>query len=328
MKTDLMTKVLSGEASEEEKKQLEQWIQESKENRSAYNKALLLWKNLENVYTHTTFDSDSAMGAIRERILNRKVKRPNKTIWVKISIAASIILVIGLGLLAGYFIRNENRYDQVYLSGKTKKEVILADGSHVWLNKNSSLMTRTTFSKRNRDVRLKGEAFFEVEHDRVHPFRIVTGNATTEVIGTSFNLKIDTLTGNVDLIVNSGKVAFYLTSDKDDKVLLLPGNYAHLLCSANSIEVGKNENQNYQSWKTGVLSFYNTPMEKVCAELSEHFNKKVFSTDATKGLKLTGSFNDDSLDTILSTIQLTLEVKVSKQGNGYQIDNQSSSKRN
>jgi len=114
-------------------------------------------------------------------------------------------------------------------------------------------------------------------------------------------------------MVNSGKVAFYPKSDKGNKKILTPGEYAIFNSHDNSITMVQNPNLNATSWKTGIFKFYNTPIEDVCKDLSRYFKKEITFNIQDKEMKLTGTFYNDSLEEILATIKFTLdtEIKVS-----------------
>jgi transmembrane sensor len=321
MKTEILIKALSGNATDEEKEHIDAWLQESEQNRKEYEKTSVLWNRLEGVYDKTDFNKYKLKNAIQSKILKQEQKTKRSSRFYKYSVAVAIVLLIGVSFIFYYTIHPDQQNYQVYSSGNSVKEIFLTDGSHVWLNSNSSLALPSNFSKKHRNVTLHGEAYFEIEHDANNPFKVNAGKTVTEVLGTSFNLKLDTILGNVNLIVNSGKVSFCNISDMKNKVILLPGNYANFLKQEETIKAGSNEDLNFLSWKTGTLKFYNTPIDKVCDELSMHFNKKVLSTITTKDLKLTGTFNDDSLEEILTTIELTLDVHLSRLNSEYRIEN-------
>jgi transmembrane sensor len=316
----LIEKILTGTANSLEKEDFEKWLLESGRNKVSFDKMKILWEKLDETYGNVEFDKTAAKESIRLKILERQKNTwKNKTLY-RFAVAASMILLLGLGLFVTKYNSQKNNY-LVYTTKDAVNEIVLTDGSHIWLNTMSILKVPKIFSKKEREITLRGEAYFEIARDESKPFKILTGNTVTEVLGTSFNVELDTLSGNVKIVVNSGKVAFYNSGDKRNKEILLPGNLAVFLMKDQVIKVSSNDDLNFLSWKTGTLKFYNTPIDQVCNELTRHFNKKVFSTITAKDLKLTGTFQNDSLEEILSTIKLTLDVHVSKQNNEYCIEN-------
>jgi len=277
----------------------------------------VIWKRLEGIYNKTHFDKEAAKEKINSRVLQ---KNRIHTIQ-RYSVAASILVVIGLSFLffnSDIILKNKM---QSFTSAESVREINLPDGSTVWLNSNSTLLLPENFSSRHRKLFLKGEAFFEVHKDKDNSFKVFSGNSVIEVLGTSFNINSDTITGNTDLLVNTGKVAFYPKSDKGSKKILTPGEYAIFNNHDNSITMVQNPNLNAISWKTGVLKFYNTPIEEVCKDLSKHFKKEISFNIQDKEMKLTGTFYNDSLEEILATIRITLDSEIKVSDNQYLLQN-------
>ncbi len=275
----------------------------------------ILWKRLEGVYNKTFFNKEDAKENLRSRLLRKKRAL---TIW-KYSAAASIVLIIGLSfLLFNSDLVKQNKM-QLFTSGNSVREINLPDSSTVWLNSNSTLSLPENFSSKHRKLFLKGEAFFEVHKDKNHSFRVFTGNSVTEVLGTSFNIISDSISGNTGLLVSSGKVAFYSKGDKKNRKILTPGEYAIYDSGNNNITLLQNPNPNCISWKTGTLKFYNTPIEEVCRDLSKHFKKNITSDEINNNLKLTGTFYNDSLEDILATIRITLDIEFNIDDNQYSL---------
>ncbi len=279
------------------------------------DKNSIIWKRLDGVYNKTFFNKEDAKEKISSRIQRKKRML---TIW-RYSVAASIVLIIGLSFL--FFnsdLVNHNKM-QLFTSGNSVREINLPDGSTVWLNSNSSLSLPENFSSKHRKLFLKGEAFFEVHKDKNNSFRVFSGNSVTEVLGTSFNIISDSISGNTGLLVNSGKVAFYSKGDRKDRKILTPGEYAMFDSESNNITLLQNPNQNCISWKTGTLKFYNTPIDEVCKDLSKHFKKNITSDAINNDLKLTGTFYNDPLEDILTTIRITLDVEFNVDDNQYSL---------
>lgn len=315
MNSNLIEKILSGEATGSEKDQFDKWLLESEENRQLYEKTKVLWDRMDGVYAHSVFDQSAAKINIRSRIqAKNQSKQLHKTrVWI--SAAASILLLIGLGLSALYLYNQNFKNKIIYTSGETVKEIQLTDGSHVWLNFNSSLQIAGNFGKKQRKVMLKGEAYFEVNRDESKPFKIYAGETTTEVLGTSFNVELDTVSGSVNVIVNTGKVGFYNSAQKDYRKILLPNDHATFLAENQKIAVSSNTDLNFLSWKTGILKFYDTPVSEVCKVLSKHYHKQVISKIGQPGMTLTGTFQNESLDDVLNTMKLTLDVNIASINN-------------
>jgi ferric-dicitrate binding protein FerR (iron transport regulator) len=306
----LIGKILSGSATALEKEDFEKWLYKSDQNKAYYEEIKVLWEKLEGTYNKVEFDKTAAKETIRLKIIGKQKNNQKRIRRYWFAAAASVILMIGLGFLFNNY-KSFSGNPIVYSTTNFVEEIILADSSHVWLNANSTLQVPNIFLKKQRKVFLKGEAYFEIAKDEAKPFKVLTGNTVTEVLGTTFNINMDTLSGNVSVIVNSGEVAFYEVGQTSEKSVLNPNDNGQYLESSRKILISSNKNQNFLSWKTGILTFSDTPLEEVCKVLSRHYKKIVKVSDNISGESITGSFRNEKLEDILKTIEITFDVQIS-----------------
>ena len=126
-----------------------------------------------------------------------------------------------IALIAGYFFFSlYNPTLHVYNNGLADKEVILPDGSLVLLKNNSSISYPERFD--TRDVKLKGEAFFDVVRDTLRRFQVKTEATTTTVLGTSFNIKEEEGLKDVQVSLYTGRVLVSV-KDRSESWALIPG---------------------------------------------------------------------------------------------------------
>ena len=308
MDINLILKILTNAASDEEKVFFEKWMRESSGNREYYQKINELWELSNKQYDSLLFHEAAAKEKIRLRILEKqiRIRKVNTRFWI--SAAASLLILLGL-VFSYYSLRYQNYL--VYTSKNQIREITLPDSSKVWLNKHSSLRAPKEFTGHQRKVFLTGEGFFEVVHNVQKPFRVKAGRAVAEDLGTSFDVKLNEKNGDVSVIVHSGSVAFYKTFSWQREIILKPNQKGQYITSGHEVIQSKNRNRNYLSWKTGILTFYDTPLDEVCRQLSDYFGKPVRSEVDNTGLVLTGSFQNESLEDILKTIEFTLDVHAS-----------------
>ncbi len=162
-------------------------------------------------------------------------------------------------------------------------QVVLLDGSKVWLNAASSLTYPTSFTgKRDRRVELNGEAYFEVAKDKSHPFRINTNGQEVEVLGTHFNINSYAETGATKTTLLEGAVKVSPLSSVNGKkgavlseyaVFLKPGEQA--IQKAGSIQVISADTEQAIAWKDGWFYFKSTSLENVLREASKWYNLDV-----------------------------------------------------
>ena len=307
---DLVVKSFTGNLDIKEQEQIQAWLRESESNRLYYEKLRIIWERTNNSYQSEEFDESVAKENIRLKIQQLHSQKITLKRRYRIAAAASVLFLLGLGAILFNALHPDKNNLMVYNSGNQVQEIILPDSSHIWLNENSTLQAPKVFSGNSRKVKLEGEAFFQVARNEAQPFKIKAGKTIIKVLGTSFDVKEEKKNGNVSVVVNSGKVAFYKTNSLQNDYILTPGTKGFYRSSDKKITLSSNTDLNYLSWKTGLLTFYNTPIGEVCATLSEFYKRKVTCTSGHNNLSLTGSFQDEPLEDILNTIQLTLDVEV------------------
>ena len=268
---------------------------------------------------------DRAWNNVRSRIgeeklisETRKIGRMNNR-FLFIGIAATFLLLIGLG--AGFFfLRNSTGTGKsITVSSNSDQRdvtVTLPDGSKVWLNRNSKLKYNNNWGV-SRNVKLTGEAYFEITPDHSKPFIIDAGKANVKVVGTSFNVITSNVDNNVEVYVRTGKV---MLSDPSgvQTIMLEPGSVGTL--GENGAENSINENRNYMAWKTDTLVYQGERLDVVFADLKRVFNINI-STDDPEISKnsLTTTFFSQPEETIIKVICSSFSLRYEKTGSVYHL---------
>jgi len=310
----LIQKILNNTASDAEIDQFNSWLESSEDNRKFYRQVKIIWENSGKIYDSDEFNEATAKENIISKIRRKHSKSREFKARFLIAVAASFLIMFGIVFL--FFNSGLFKSDALLYSSAMDeiRELVLSDGSHIWLNENSTLEVAHAFNKRKRKVFLRGEAYFEVTRNEEKVFKAVAGKTTTKVLGTSFNLKCDK-NGNVQIIVKSGEVEFYNSFGLKKKKTFEAGDKGNYLSSGRTIVQERNKNSNYLAWKTGILNFSDTPIGEVCKILSDHYKIRVESTIEDSGISLTGTFENEDLEEILSTISITLDLAVSRSEN-------------
>jgi ferric-dicitrate binding protein FerR (iron transport regulator) len=309
---NLMIKSLSETASEEEEKELCEIMKESVENEKLFKKWKALWDKFDKLYEGRAFDKELAQQRILDKIQSRRTQKLRIRYWT--SAAASVLILIGLSYLTLFRPDYDKNLLSVANTDKTAQEFVLPDGSHVWLNKHSTISYPEQFSRHSRRVILNGEAYFEVTKDPERVFRVATDHSVTKVLGTSFNLKM-TKEDEVSLIVETGRVRFFNKYSLLRRPVLTAGQKAVMDRNGRLEISNQHTDENYLSWKTGILSFDNTPLPEVCRTLSKHYDQRIECVVDDPSLSLTGSFHKEELEDVLSTIGLTFDLHITHEEN-------------
>ena len=297
MEKELLHRFFDGRASVEEEKQVLDWIDRDPANR----RELLAERRL----------FDSMLMLADPGRTTRKPKVLTLPRWTRevLKYAAVILVIAGAG---GIYV--SRMYDKFLLTGNTITvpagqhiDVQLPDGTKVCMNALSELHYPTFFVGRERKVRLKGEAFFDVSHDRKHPFVVETYACDVEVLGTKFNIEAypDSETITTTLLEGSVEVESRLSREC---IRMVPSQQLSYDIQSGEMKLSTiSDSKEPVRWKDNVWVLHQTPFTQVCHRLEQMFNVKiVIMNDKFIGKKFTGEFRfGDSLESILEVIRIT-----------------------
>ncbi len=325
----LITKVLSGKASEAEKAALETWLATDSAHQELFDELSKPWEeSVTRVKASRAFamlnkrlnEEDSAY-----KILNKTPHRPLiSSGWWRIAATITVLLCLSFTIYQyGPDVLDRIDpliYTEQFASKGHRLEITLSDGSHVFLNADSHLRYPKQFKRGKREVFLEGEAFFDVVRDPKKPFVVTSGLVRTQVFGTSFNVKAY-LGEDISVAVVTGKVSVVVDSLKQPEILLTPNQKATYswerkqLLKSNIVKA-----QDYAAWHKGKIIFEGTSLREVANTLSRNFDVDVFIQNAATGnRRLTAEFEDQSLEEILYLLCNSTVTRYKKTGNHYII---------
>ena len=172
--------------------------------------------------------------------------------------------------------------NQVIIPRGGEYKLQLADGTKVWLNAATEFRYPVVFTGKQREVYLKGEAYFEVEKDSLHPFIVVADDVRVKVYGTSFN--VNNYTEEVQTVLVEGAVGM---QQQGQEVRLKPGQKGE--CKGRNINVSEVDPYAYIAWKEGNFIFENEPLAEVMDKLARWYDVEVFYTrEASRKIRLSG----------------------------------------
>jgi len=234
-------------------------------------------------------------------------------------VAAIAIVILGVGFLSKQYILAP---DLLFLeTAENRAEVVLPDGSLVHLNSHSRLTYPEKF-KRNRNVSLSGEGFFEVKKDQKRPFKVdVLELASVEVLGTSFNVNASNENKTVSVQVVEGKVSFSANKIDGTGTILVMNEQAVLKDG----EILKNDrpNRNFLSWKTGIIYFDREKISRVIDILNSYYNREfIIDPSVDKDLVFTSTIDNQELEDVLEEISLVLKLIITYSPDAITISKQ------
>jgi len=192
-------------------------------------------------------------------------------------------------------------------------QLLLEDGTKVWLNAASSIRFPVAFKGSERRVEITGEAYFEVAKNIEKPFRVAANGITVEVLGTHFNINsyADEATVNTTLLEGSVKV-----SKGDNQKILTPGQQAQIN-DKGEVKTEKNVNiSEVMAWKDNQFSFENTDIKKLMRQLSRWYDVEVvFKNETAEPVTFIGDISRTvNLSTVLKMLEQTGEVRFEIEG--------------
>lgn len=237
--------------------------------------------------------------------------------WIK-NHAGKIAAVIAVALGLSWYNRDTINYIS-YKTGYGEIETFeLRDGSKVKLNANSVLkLSRWNFGKTKREVFLKGDASFDVEHLKDHQKFIVNTpeNFNVEVLGTKFTMSARKFGSKV--VLTNGKVKLHYLEATDEKELIMkPGDVVKLK-KDRPMEITRTEApETYSEWENKRFVFDETTLEEMAYQLNETYGLEVtFSSQTIANRQLMGSFKGRTIDEFLQSIAEVLDLSVSRENN-------------
>ena len=266
-----------------------------------------IWTLTSNYKKTYTPDADRGWAALQEKIAAeqettpRIIKMKNPGRWWRV--AAIFVLFVGAGFIFQQFLNGG--LETLATAEGAVKQLLLADGTEVWLNENSQLHYPEAFDGKERKVVLQGEAFFEVSKNEEKPFVIELEEGQIRVVGTSFNVRSLESEDFVEVEVASGKVIF--ACDDIDPMAMTANSKCVFDKKTTKMTTSKSANLNGMAWKREELRFQNTPLKEVFESLERFYKiefevveKSIFDCDG-----FTSRLKKDNLQkaiTILSEI--------------------------
>jgi transmembrane sensor len=252
--------------------------------------------------------------------LNQMLKKHRSyrsIVFLVLRVAAVLIVAIGIGWLV--LSRANHFKDKMSTGQNATTRLVLPDGTIVFLNHNSEIVYNWKSDDGARTVGLKGEAYFEVQRDTLRPFIIHLGGVTTEVLGTSFNVRYYAHEEATEINVNSGHVLF----GADEKITVEKGQGAIHFSGRKQLELVE-FNANAVAWRTGKLTFENAKMADVIRDIERYFQIEIESeTSSLLHCHFTGEFSNPKEEDVLKVISYSLNIRYTKSQNKYILSGQS-----
>jgi ferric-dicitrate binding protein FerR (iron transport regulator) len=357
----LIARVLNGEATNSEQQQLAELLSHDESLLQQYDLLSRIWKEKQGSGEQDNKeDIESAVSRIIRKAEDESTPAPflpaadaHKSLLRRLRpwmAAASVLLLV----VASWLVLNRKnddapapRAEQIEARKGSRSKSILPDGTTVWLNAGSKLVYENDFSGATREVKLEGEAFFDVVKQPERPFIVHTSGIAIKVLGTAFNVKAYPEDKNVETTLYRGAVKVFRQEESEQKAVQLrpneklvlakeaqatvtnmpaPANVAEAKEHAfnfiiSKIDSTKKEDERFETaWVYSRLEFRGDDFEELARKMERWYNVVIsFSDDEVKKLRFNGSFENETVVQAMAALKLALPFTYEIKGHEINI---------
>lgn len=325
---ELIARYIAGECNEEESAEIESRLKKNPEQERLIKELQKIWYtksvrprswDVEATWKRLSREMEQVDEIRRQNKAparqNLTTQRFPKTLLFRV---AAIFMVVGLISLFGVLWFGDIQEKELLLMKEVitekgqRAEVRLDDGSRVSLNADSKIEYLREFEGDNRTVDLTGEAYFEIVRDG-RPFFVYADEAVIEILGTEFNVQAYQEEKEIQVVVADGEVSVRSSlAPGEEPAVLEQGEMASLTRDGNAIlSISHDvELQRHLGWLDNRIFFDETALEHVIRKLERLYGIDIRLTDSSLAkLKLTATFEDESIHEVLRVIEIALELE-------------------
>jgi ferric-dicitrate binding protein FerR (iron transport regulator) len=308
--SDLIEKYKRGKCSMQEKNLLEKYLESFQDDHDEWVDNEMGDKKIieEKIFSEIMMKINKRKSPVIYRLFSSaSLLKKAASIAFFMVLATGILYVSGLFRPGMFWQKSDSIvwYENNTKTGE-KSIIILNDGSRVFLNVDSKIKFPEQFNKTKREVYLEGEAYFEVSHDVKHPFIVHTGNLSTMVLGTKFNVSAypEYKVVAVSLLEGKVKVSHTEKGINDNSTILKPKEELLYDIEKNVSSFGIFDSLKAVGWKDNTFKFENEQMSKVLNKLEKAFGVKFkISSQTVLDQKITIKLEKTSLQTVIEVIK-------------------------
>ncbi|MDR1884201.1 MAG: FecR family protein [Prevotella sp.] len=305
MDHDILQRYIEGNSSRQEKEEVARWL-------DADEKHMQEFLLLRNIHDAALWSNKNTFPKVKDEEhfnenKNNKKKKKIKAVREFLKIAAVFLLALGcyhLFLSPKLHLSNSNTaFQTVYAPEGQRAEIVLSDGSKVWLNSKSSLTFPNRFAGTDRLVELNGEAYFDVTHDETKKFIVQTETYRIKVHGTEFNVNAYNNSDHFETALINGAVE--VVSNSTNKSVMLSPN-SRVYAENDNLVLADITSQDQFLWKKGILYFDSQTVMSIIKKLELYYDVNIdVKNEDLLTHYYTGKFwIKDGIEHVLKVLQL------------------------
>lgn len=258
----------------------------------------ILWKRLKPIRKRTG-NGIGSLRSSRPRNLNRKPKRHRLFLWSQLlpeEVSGVTVYFLNQGGKAG----TGNAEWQTIIAEQEDRSILLPDGSSVYLRENSELSYPEVFASSVREVKIRGEAFFEVTPNSEQPFIVDASGLSVKVLGTSFSVQTSDQGNEISVILVEGKVSLNNAHEKE-LVQLHPNQKADYFVNDEHYTVTEVDSERLTSWRKGIIFYDNASLDEIVRLIEQTYKVSLMYTrPENDDQRFSGAFlKTQKLETVL-----------------------------
>lgn len=313
MEQDQIIRFITGNLTEEEAKEVRNWISADHTNKKEFIR-------LKNIYAlssekrHRLIIEDDLF-KLNQQIKSNQRNLRKSTLLKYLQYAAILAVALFLGYSVSEinhhftFGKSNEPFNEFYSPSGQISEFKLSDGTKIWLNSDTRIKVPVNFSSKQRIIQMDGEAFFQVTKDQHHPFFINANELSVKVMGTSFNVSAYSSERYSEITLTEGKVG--IKEINGERVgLLLPGQQLVYDNSTRTKLKREIDVSPYEAWRDGKMIFKGQTLSEMALKLERWYNVKINFKDESIGqIKFTGTIlKNKPLNQVLEIITLSAPI--------------------
>ena len=304
MNPELLQKYIAGNATEVEKQRVTGWIQENPENMREY----MAQRKLHDMALWRT-------EPVAEENSRERKHFSLRGICMEAAKIAAVLAIVSLGThywTGKHQVPEDKTWQSIYVPAGQRAELMLADGTKVWLNSRSTLTFPGSFKGDIRNVKLDGEGYFAVTKNVEQPFIVETNKCNVKVLGTEFNVMAYAADSVWETSLLEGAVEILVPGSNNSGMRLEPNTMASL--KGNRLVKGRIKEADYFLWREGLLCFNDISVRDMIEKLKLYYGVDIVVNN-TRILKnrYTGKFRTkDGVEHVLKVLRLNNKFTYTK----------------
>lgn len=321
----LVAKYLTGEATPQERDEINAWTATSAENQKYVDQLRFVYQKASATPSTTPVDTQKAWQTVKAKMHTQAPEavtlKPTAlhyllNHWWQVA-AVFVLLIISVTIFQMHSGKQQEEIKYTIASAQAPINHTFGSNAHVCLNKNSTIVFKQYKNQKKKELILSGEAFIQVTHTDTQ--LVVKAQETLiQDIGTSFNVKAQPASPTIEVFVQEGQVSFYTSTQNG--LLLHKGETGIYNKKTKTFTKTTVVNPNAVAYKTRKFVFVNTPLSQVVKQLNEAYLDAIILADPQLGNQtITVTFNNEKTTSIVDVMSATLGLKASKTPKGYML---------